>query len=307
MIALDRFSSVFRPAAAGQPGAVRRAGWVALALLLLAAFGAPAPARAQDDPSARVGRVADFAGQLYLSPEDRAVDWAEIGLNTTITGGDNLWVTEDGRAEVDYGGGQFRLYGDTNLHVSRLDDRQVGLFVVQGGVVVRVRYLEAGEVAWIDTPNTQVQFMQVGLYRVDLSADRETTIVTVRQGEARAALAGGTVPVLSGQTMALTGRDAIAIDLRNAALEDGFDAWSIQRDVYYDRSQSAAYLSPQTVGYADLDGYGSWQIFPDYGPVWFPDSVPSGWVPYSDGYWISAGSWGMTWVDYAPWGYAPFH
>src|SRR5512137_3040371 len=73
----------------------------------------PVSAWGQDDPSARVGRVADFAGQLYLSPEDRAVDWAEIGLNTTITTGDNLWVTEDGRAEVDYGGGQFRLYGDT--------------------------------------------------------------------------------------------------------------------------------------------------------------------------------------------------
>ncbi len=139
---------------------------------------------------ARVGRVADFAGQLYLSPEDRAVDWAEIGLNTTITTGDNLWVTEDGRAEVDYGGGQFRLYGDTNLHVSRLDDRQVGLFVVQGGVVVRVRSLDAGEVAWIDTPNTQVQFMQVGLYRSTcppIAGRRSSPCARARRGPRSAA------------------------------------------------------------------------------------------------------------------------
>ena len=33
----------------------------------------------------------------------------------------------DGRAEVDYGGGQFRLAGDTNVHVARLDDRVLAL------------------------------------------------------------------------------------------------------------------------------------------------------------------------------------
>mgnify|MGYP006883588465 CR=1 FL=1 len=61
------------------------------------------------------------------------------------------------------------------------------------------------------------------------------------------------------------------------------------------------------VGYADLDPYGSWQQLPDYGPVWFPHEVATDWVPYGDGYWTNVGGWGITWVDYAPWGYAPFH
>ena len=52
----------------------------------------------------------------------------------------------DSRAEVDFGAGQFRLAGDTNLHVSRLDDRQFALFVAQGRVSVEAD-AQAG-VAW---------------------------------------------------------------------------------------------------------------------------------------------------------------
>ncbi|UUZ51547.1 hypothetical protein LP420_20690 [Massilia sp. B-10] len=31
------------------------------------------------------------------------------------------------------------------------------------------------------------------------------------------------------------------------------------------------------------------------------------WVPYRDGRWTYLQPWGWTWVDNAPWGYAPFH
>ena len=92
-----------------------------------------------DDLPRRVGRVADVGGELFLAPQDGPTDWAPIGINYPVTSGDNLWVGADGRAEIDYGGGQFRLAGDTNLHVSRLDDRQLALFVAQGRVIVRLR------------------------------------------------------------------------------------------------------------------------------------------------------------------------
>src|SRR6202007_1399580 len=32
-----------------------------------------------------------------------------------------------------------------------------------------------------------------------------------------------------------------------------------------------------------------------------------GWVPYRYGQWVWVTPWGWTWVDNAPWGYAPFH
>ena len=269
--------------------------------------GLSSTARADEDLPGRVGRIADFAGRLYLSPEDRAAAWAEIGLNYPVTSGDNLWVSGEGRAEVDYGGGQFRLTGDTNLHVSRLDDRQLALFVAQGRLIVRVRVLDPGEAARVDAPNTQVQLTRPGLYRIDVTPDRQATVVTVREGEALVALAAGTQQALPGQTVTITGQDQTVADIRNGIGQDGFDAWSANRDRYYERGGSAAYVSRQMVGYAELDEYGGWQTDPEYGPVWFPAAVAPDWVPYRDGYWANVGGWGATWVDFAPWGYAPFH
>jgi hypothetical protein len=91
--------------------------------------------------------------------------------------------------------------------------------------------------------------------------------------------------------------------------EDGFDAWSLQRDRRILESPSARYVSRQMPGYDDLDQYGDWDPnVPEYGPVWYPRDVPYGWTPYSTGYWAQVGPWGWTWVDTTgPWGYAPFH
>jgi len=277
-----------------------------LAALMLAVL--PFAARAQDDDlPGRVGRIAEFAGQLVLSPQDRPTEWEPIGINYPITSGDNLWVSSDGRAEVDYGGGQFRIAGDTSVHVSRLDDRQLALFMAQGRLIVRIRSLDPGDAMRVDTPNTQVTLTRPGLYRIEVAPDREATLLTVREGEAQVALAYGAQQSLPGQTVTVVGTNAVNADIRNSIGVDGFDTWSADRDRRYERGRSTAYVSREMVGYADLDEHGSWQSYPDYGNVWFPTTVAPGWAPYSDGYWTNVGGWGPTWVDNAPWGYAPFH
>ncbi len=35
--------------------------------------------------------------------------------------------------------------------------------------------------------------------------------------------------------------------------------------------------------------------------------VSAGWAPYTTGSWAFVEPWGWTWVDEAPWGFAPFH
>ena len=280
---------------------------VLLAALCVIAGFAPS-ARAQDDLPGRVGRIADVGGQLYLSPDDQPSEWQPVGINYPVTSGDNLWVgAGDGRAEVDYGGGQFRLAGDTNLHVSRLDENKIALFIAQGRVIVRLRVLDPGDSAYIDAPNTQIQLTRVGLYRIDVLPDQQSTSVTVREGEAVVMLANGAQQALPGQMAIVTGADATAANVVNGTGQDGFDAWSASRDRRYDRPQGNEYVSRQMVGAADLDQYGTWQSTPEYGPVWYPTAVPTGWAPYQNGYWANVGGWGMTWVDAAPWGYAPFH
>ncbi len=61
------------------------------------------------------------------------------------------------------------------------------------------------------------------------------------------------------------------------------------------------------VGYEDLGDSGTWRSTPDYGEVWVPSGVSSGWAPYQSGQWSWVEPWGWTWVDDEPWGFAPFH
>lgn len=278
-----------------------------LATLVALLFALAPFAYADDDLPGRVGRVAEFAGQLYLSAQERPAEWSAIGINYPITSGDNLWVSSEGRAELDYGGGQLRLDGDTNLQVSRLDDRQLTLFVARGQIIARVRVLDTGDTAVVDTPGMQVALARPGLYRIAVTPDGQTTSVMVREGEAVLLLATGSQQLLPGQAAAIVGPDSATVDLRNASAFDGFDAWSANRDRGYERGRSTAYVSKQMVGYAELDEYGTWDSTATYGPVWYPNAVPIDWAPYRDGYWTNAGEWGLTWVDAAPWGYAPSH
>src|SRR5205807_748761 len=278
-----------------------------LTLLTLFAVSFGAAAQEPDEAPSRVGRVAAVDGQLFLAPEDRATEWAPIELNYPVGSGDNLWLSGDGHAEVDFGVGQLRIAGNTNVHVSRLDDHALSVFVAQGSAIIALRVLEQGDTALVDTPNTQIELSRPGLYRIDVSDNRQETTLIVREGEANVAAAGAFQQVLPGQTARLAGTTDVQADVRNGSGIDGFDTWSANRDRYYGRGRSTAYVSNQMVGYADLEQYGTWQTYPDYGAVWFPSAVEVDWAPYRHGHWVSTPAWGWTWVDYAPWGYAPFH
>ncbi|MFM9885902.1 MAG: DUF6600 domain-containing protein [Burkholderiales bacterium] len=62
-------------------------------------------------------------------------------------------------------------------------------------------------------------------------------------------------------------------------------------------------------GYDELDKHGEWREIPEHGAVWIPhlNTVPEDWAPYRWGRWAWVDPWGWTWVDAAPWGFAPFH
>ncbi|HEY5310467.1 MAG TPA: DUF6600 domain-containing protein, partial [Casimicrobiaceae bacterium] len=88
---------------------------------------------------------------------------------------------------------------------------------------------------------------------------------------------------------------------------DEFDRWSSDRDLSYDNSGSARYVSQDVVGYQDLDANGTWRVDAAYGNVWIPTRVAADWAPYRDGHWAWVDPWGWTWVDDAPWGFAVSH
>ena len=188
-----------------------------------------------------------------------------------------------------------------------LDDRQFAVFVAQGRVNVRVRVLELGETARIDTPNTQVVLTRPGLYRVDVSERSRAHAAhrARRRGERphRRRRAAGVAGPDRGRRRHRPALRERAQRRRHRWLRyvGGQPRSPLLRDarrITFRRRWSAR---------ADLDQYGTWSQVPEYGAVWYPSDVGTDWAPYRNGYWTEVGAWGPTWVDYAPWGYAPFH
>src|SRR5271166_2184326 len=286
----------------------KRLSWITalLAAALLTLSFPPAAAADNDDPPGRVARIRYLQGSVSFQPAGES-DWVSAVTNRPMTTGDQLWADADSRAEVQIGSAMIRMAANTGFSFLNLSDRTVQIQLTEGTLNLRVQRLGRDEVFEVDTPNQAFSVTQPGQYRVEAGADGNSSMVIVRQGQGEVTGGGRTYNVHSGQSGTFTGTDSLDGYVSAAGNPDDFDNWGQSRDRQYDGSQSARYVSRDVVGYEDLDNNGTWRSDPTYGNVWTPTSVQSGWVPYHNGHWVWIAPWGWTWVDDAPWGYAPFH
>ncbi|HET9266754.1 MAG TPA: DUF6600 domain-containing protein, partial [Vicinamibacterales bacterium] len=258
------------------------------------------------DPPSRVARLGYMTGAVSLSPAGEA-DWVVASINRPLTTGDRVWADAGARAEIQVGGALMRLDGSTGLSVLNLDDRMVQLQLTQGVMNVRVRRLDANQAFEIDTPNLAFAVRKPGDYRIDVDPDGNATTIVVRNGQGEVYGESASYVVDSRQAYRFTGTGLRDYQVVNAPRIDEFDRWAGDRDRIYDNSPSARYVSPDVVGYQDLDAHGAWRVDATYGNVWTPNRVDAGWAPYRDGHWAWVDPWGWTWVDDAPWGFAVSH
>src|SRR3989449_6152084 len=264
------------------------------------------PDRPDRDPPSRVGRLSYLSGSVSFRPGD-VDDWTDATINYPLHNGDHLWTDSDARAEITVGSSAFRLAPHSAFGFLALDDRTVQVRLSQGSLNVRVRDLGESESLEIDTPSGAVTLLRSGVYRVDVDSTGDTTSVTVRRGEAEVTASGSTFPVHPEQTAMVVGGDSPTYDVRDAIRSDDWEDWCASRDRRWDDARSSRYVSRDVIGYEDLDDNGEWRTTPDYGPVWVPRTVATGWAPYRYGHWAWVEPWGWTWIDDAPWGFAPFH
>lgn len=273
--------------------------------ILAMAFPQRAGAADDDDPPGRVGRLSYMQGSVSFRPAGED-DWVGVVPNRPITTGDMIWADANSRAEVRIGSATIRMDSTTGFSFLNLDDRVAQVQLTEGTLSIRVLRLDQDEVFEVDTPNQAFSILRPGLYRFEANPDGNSTSVSVRSGQGEATGGGQVFAVHPGQTATFTGTDTLYADIVEVGGADEFDQWCQARSRRFDQSQSARYVSPDVVGYEDLDDNGSWSADPAYGNVWTP-RVDAGWAPYHDGHWIWLAPWGWTWVDEAPWGYAPFH
>ena len=259
---------------------------------------------AQNDPPGRVGRLNYVTGAVSLQPAG-VDDWVEANPNRPLTTGDRVWVDDRARAEMHIGSTALRMYSQTEFEFLNLDDSNVQIRLTQGTLSIHLKRLDDRETFEIDTPTVAFSLLRPGDYRLDMRPDSNVSVIFVRAGEGEVSGGPRSYTVRPGERALI--RADQSYEITALGPPDQWDSWCIDRDRRDERSVSSRSVSPDMVGYQDLDDHGDWQNVPDYGSVWVPRGVPAGWAPYHNGHWAWIEPWGWTWVDDAPWGFAPFH
>jgi len=261
---------------------------------------------ADDDPPSRAARLSYMAGTVTFQPQGEETDWVPADLNRALTTGDKIWVEQGGRTEIQTVNSVVRLNGHTNFSFLGVEGDTTQIQLSLGMMTVNLTGLGPTETYEIDTPQVAFTLLRPGLYRVEVNEAGDTTVIRVRAGDGETTADGKAAPLHTNQEAVIKGSPA-SYDMHGVPNPDEFDAWGNERDAKVANSVSVRAFAPGVVGAADLDVNGSWRPAPIYGNVWFPNAVVADWAPYRFGHWGFVAPWGWTWIDDAPWGYAPFH
>jgi hypothetical protein len=261
---------------------------------------------AQDDPPGRVARLSYSYGAVSFQPAGEN-DWFPADVNRPLTTGDHVFADVSATGELQIGTGTLLLGGQATMDILNLDDSNAQLRLTEGTLLIRLRTLGDQENFEVDTPNLAFSLLRTGLYRIEVKPNDDTTLVTVRAGDAELTGPDQAFTVHAGQFIQVSGDNPPNYQTFGLPPLDTLDNFSAQRAQREAQLMAARYCAPDMIGYQDLDRYGSWRSTPDYGMVWVPNAMPAGWAPYHFGHWVWVDPWGWTWVDDAQWGFAPFH
>ncbi|MGA9341323.1 MAG: FecR family protein, partial [Rhodanobacteraceae bacterium] len=262
---------------------------------------------ASADPPDRVARLGYMEGNVSFQPAGES-EWVEAQLNRPLTTGDQIYTDRNARAELEIGDATVRLDSDSTFNLLELDDSIAQIELTHGVLNLDVHHVFEGQSYEIDTPTLAFVVNREGEYRIDIAPNGDSTMVTVFDGagdvygenDASYSVDAGYSYRFHDSAL----HDYEVLDLPRA---DDFDSWCDAREHRYEQSPSRRYVSSDVIGYQDLDNYGAWDTVDTYGSVWFPTRVEAGWAPYSSGHWVWIDPWGWSWIDSAPWGFAPFH
>src|SRR5262245_60590363 len=191
-----------------------------------------------DDDAAPIRRVA----RLRLVEGDvsflRAgvTEWAPAVENLPLLEGDQLYVPQRARAEIQLSGGSFlRLSEQTTLSITELSDLASQFEVTEGTAVIVADRLNAGkERLEVDTPNAALILAQDGMYRVNIRGPEQTD-VSVRKGNVEVSTEDGSFRVREGYRLTVDTSDAGHLQL---AADTGTDWWN---EEWTDRSSSGTF------------------------------------------------------------------
>ncbi len=252
-----------------------------------------------------VARLSLMSGDVSIQRGDSG-DHVAAALNAPLVTQDRVYTGANSRAELQFDAANFvRLASNTEVRLTELVNRRYQMQLAEGMVTFAVVRDTDADVE-ISTPTVAVRPLRRGNYRVFVRPDGSTEII-VRRGEAEIFTPTGAERLRRGEMMRVRGTQANPeFQVARAPGEDEWDRWNRSRDGALDRAVGYRYVSRDIYGIEDLDDWGRWVTYRDYGWVWVP-RVAVGWAPYRYGRWMWLDWWGWSWVSYDPWGWAPYH
>jgi hypothetical protein len=275
----------------------------ALFALTLAFFALAASSAAWADPPGRVGRIAETDGNVWLFDDEQG-EWVQARRNRPVTEGDRISAEQGGRAEVQIGAATLRLDGATDVEFTQLNDARVRVRLHGGSVALRVRGGESVREFAVVTNEGRYEPLRPGHYRVDVRD--QSSLGETLAGAMRFESSDSVLDLADGQRAEFWQERGVTHYAWATPQNDRFGDWVARQD-REDTRERNRYVSNEMTGADDLDRNGRWDRHPEYGAVWYPTVVAADWAPYRYGQWVYTRYYGWTWVDDAPWGFAPFH
>lgn len=218
-----------------------------LALVLLAAVSAQAQqqprelvlvdrqATTRDNRllSAKAGGVNFIAGDVKVRRAG-AQDWLSVTVKDDLKDGDSVRTGADGRVEVLLNPGSYLRAGastEFELTDASLDNLRVR--VARGSVVVEATgYDSLGLSIQISTPQTRVEIVRSGVYRIDVTQMGET-VVAVQKGRAIVGEGAGALLVKGDKEARVAGAgggvEVAKLQKKDKKQRDELELWSRER------------------------------------------------------------------------------
>jgi hypothetical protein len=233
-------------------------------------------------------------------------DWSPAARNLPLRQGGQIWVSDGGRAELQFDdGSRVRLDSNTLVTLQTLYSDTNGEFTEitlnEGEVFLRLtnRY----SVYQVNTPEASLKATGPGRVRVGAGDGAQ---FAVRRGSATIEGASGKITLQQGDYLDVVD-NTTPYNVGPLPAPDAWDTWNDARDRRLDGGGRSHLPSNIALVCDDLDANGSWHNDPQYGWVWVPRVTAVDWRPYSAGQWTWVEPFGWTWVATESWGWAPYH
>ena len=279
-----------------------------LSFLLVWVTGVFLVPAARADSQVRIVRLSLLEGSVQIDRDGQGFEKAI--MNMPITQGVTLSTDDGARAEVEFeDGSTLRLAPRTLVSFPQLGLRSSGaristVQVEEGTAYFNVRHKRDDDFRVVFA-SREIRVDRDVHFRLDLSGGNPE--LAVFKGELDVNGPQEHAKVKKNETLTLDMADASRFDLAKNVASLSYDSWDEDRINYASQYASSSYSrSPYYYGNSDLNYYGSWASWPDYGMLWRPFGVGYAWDPFYNGAWAWYPGFGYTWVSTYPWGWTPY-